>query len=242
MHLDRIKIEPMSVYRFLILLAALTSPVYAQDYTSFNSWYLLLNHYEINEQWKVGNEFHFRFEDWDDSQQLLIRPFVSYSPSKRSTLTGGYTYIESYPYGPYAFDGVIREHNIWEQVELKHESKAWKFIHRYRLEQRWITSYDTIGGEFNFNNPITNHRFRYRLTVKRDLGEQYFLHIFDELWVRSALSGDSPTYDRNWLFLAVGKRIGTGNVQLGYLHQNIRRGDLVSEVHPTLQFVFQYDF
>lgn len=236
-------VKPIITISISLLTLFSPSSAFSQSgYESFNSWYLLLNHYQINDKWKVGNEVHYRNDGWKDSQQLIIRPFAGYSPSERSTLSGGYSYLETYPYGPYQFEGIIKEHNIWEQVELKHESKKWKFIHRYRLEQRWITTYDSTLNEHNLSNPIKGQRFRYRLTLKRDIGERYFLHLFDELWVRGSMVGDDITYDRNWIFLGLGRIIGNGNVQLAYLHQNIRRGDNSVEIHPSLQVVIQYDF
>lgn len=238
----------MKNYTWILWLPFLcaSSLGYGQQQESFNdTWFLLLNHAELSPKWSVGNEFHLRRTDWGrTNEQLLIRPFVSYTPKNGLILTGGYSYIRSYPYQPNAPDVSKPEYNIWEQVMLKRSLGKSSLSHRFRLEQRFqgqleLTQEDTyeVGG-FEFG-----HRFRYRFTYKYDFSKKIFLHAFDELWIATNNKFQYANYDRNWLYIGLGYRlIPKANIQLAYLHQNIRKNTNLYELHPTVQLTFVYDF
>ncbi|MEQ8338233.1 MAG: hypothetical protein RIA62_12845, partial [Cyclobacteriaceae bacterium] len=63
------------VFTFLSLLPSQAQEVHGEP----DVWFLLLNHYKINDTWSVGNEFHMRYSDYlNEEEQLLIRPFVNF--------------------------------------------------------------------------------------------------------------------------------------------------------------------
>jgi hypothetical protein len=179
-----------------------------ETYGKTNVWFLLLTHYKFNDNWSVGNEVHMRFDDGlRDKQQLLIRPFINYTKSKKTIYTAGYTYINTYPYSKYPLKSNQAENNIWEQITLNHQSGKFSFSHRYRLEQRFISVYDTIAKEYNYKDTKFQNRFRYRITVRYDINDKMFLNFFDELWVGSKNEVVQVAYDRNWFYAGLGYRI-----------------------------------
>lgn len=208
-------------------------------------WFLLLNDYKVSERWTIGNELHWRNVNFlKDKEQLLIRPYVDYHANENVTFSGGYTYIRSYPYRQEAFEITRSEHNIWSQVTLHHKSNKFVFSHRYRLEHRFqgAIKLADIGG-LEINGYDFTNRFRYRLTIKHPIGEKYFVHAFDELWIRTEGDFQNANFDRNWLYIGLGRKFGEhSNIQLAYLHQIIRLLPLVYERHPTLQLIYQHRF
>lgn len=236
----------MNTKRILFLLIVLFfgfsfGQVNAQEIEVFgktNVWFLLLNHYKFNDNWSVGNELHMRFDDgFKDKQQLLIRPFINYTKNKKEIYTLGYTYINTYPYGKYPVKSNQAEHNIWEQLTLNHQSGKFNFSHRYRLEHRFISVYDTIAKEYNYKDTKFQNRFRYRITVRYDINDKMFLNFFDELWVGSKNEVVQVAYDRNWIYGGVGYRINPKiSIQMAYLHQHIQKNLFLYERHPTIQF------
>lgn len=235
-----------SALRALVLVMMVASVIQtrAQETLRFNdAWFLLLNHVEVGEKWQVGNELHWRMTDWvATSEQLIIRPFVTYQCVDGVQLAGGYSYLASHPYRNDAARIVQPEHNFWEQVTLSHKVGVVNVAHRYRLEHRYrgqvvVASDESLAIEgFSYGE-----RFRYRLIIKVPINSEWFVHIFDEYWVRMNAGLKQPTYDRNWLYAGIGRKFaGSGNIQLAYLHQHTNFGSFY-EVHPTVQLTVQYD-
>lgn len=229
----------------LILLLLVFGPFARAQETHGDSefWFLLLNHYKINDQWQVGNELHIRRTDFlSDNKQFIIRPFVNFKPGESVVYSFGYSYIETHPYGKYPLQITKPEHNVWEQVTVNQSLGKTTLSHRYRMEHRYQGSIvEPTPNNFEVDGYDFSNRFRYRLTLKRPIGEQYFLHLFDELWVSMDQRFKEWTYNQNWIHLGLGRKVGNGNVQLAYLHQHASSGGIV-ERHPTLLLTVQYDF
>lgn len=206
-------------------------------------WFFLLNNYQINEKWSVGNELHVRQTNFlSDPKQFLLRPFVNYKPGESVVYSLGYSFIQTHPYGKYPLPDVKPEHNFWEQITLIQGVGKTKIAHRYRMEHRYQGNLVAqAGGDYEVEGFKFSNRFRYRLTLKKPIGEQYFMHLFDELWITLDDKFRQASYNQNWIYLGVGRKIAHGNVQLAYLHQHASSGGVV-ERHPTLQFTIQYDF
>lgn len=203
-----------------------------------NVWFFQLTSYQLNKNWLVGNEIHARFDDYlRDPQQLLIRPFVSFHKREELKFSAGYTFITTYPYGAYPLSENLPEHNVWEQVELKQVLGKTKLIHRYRLEQRWIGNFvlNTENREFEVNGYNFRNRFRYRFTAIVDLSEKWFLHFFDELFIRSGQNLSQIDFDRNWFSAGAGYKLGNQiNFQLAYMHHYAKITSDLYERHHTL--------
>ncbi len=111
------------------------------------------------------------------------------------------------------------------------------------MEHRFIgTPVQNSSGEYEIDGHDFANRFRYRLTLRRDISENWFAHVCDEIWFHQ--DGLKPeSFDRNWLYVGVGYRVASSaNIQLGYLHQWIRSNTEKYFERPTLQFMLQYDF
>jgi hypothetical protein len=196
----------------------------------------LLNH-KINDKWSLGNELHFRMDDYfKDRQQILIRPFANYHLSDKVILTSGYSFILTSPYGDFPLATNKAEHNLWTQALLKNQIGKWNLAHRYRLENRWQGNIVELNETYEVNDFGFSNRFRYRFDLRRDIKGNLFLHLFDELWVKETNTFQQINYDRNWLYAGLGwkmnKRLA---IEVAYLHQYVRNNDSRFENHHTLQ-------
>ncbi|SMD31949.1 Protein of unknown function [Reichenbachiella faecimaris] len=207
-------------------------------------WFLILNHYSINEKWRVGNELHVRRNyGIKEQEQFLIRPYIDYKLNENAILTAGYTYLKTSQVAQTQLPIAVPENNVWEQLTLNQTYGKLMISHRYRMEHRFIgMPEEDAQGDYVIDGHKFANRFRYRLTVKRDLGDIWFAHLFNEVWIHQ--DGLKPSsFDRNWLYAGVGYRVAkTGNVQLGYMHQWVKSGSENYMKRPTLQLTLQYDF
>lgn len=218
-------------------------PLQSQTYNGDPEvWFLLLNNHHFNNQWSVGNELHLRRTDGlSDMKQFILRPYVNYKPGENAVYTIGYSLSKTHPYGNFPLDDVKPEHNFWEQVTLSQNLGKTSISHRYRMEHRFQGNIAELSpSEFEIDGYDFSHRFRYRLTVKQPLSEDYFIQAFDELWVSIDDRFNSGNLSQNWLYLGLGKNIKNGNVQVAYLRQHSIGARV--EKHHTVQFTVQVDF
>jgi hypothetical protein len=111
------------------------SPVIAH---STNWWNALVGHYRFSDKWGLYDELHIRRANYlAEWQQFLFRPGINYFLNDNVTLTLGYTYIQSYPYGTQPLPTIIPENNVWQQVFVQQKIGKVALKHRYRFEERW---------------------------------------------------------------------------------------------------------
>lgn len=208
-----------------------------------NVWIFMLNHFPVSEKWRPGLETHVRRNDWLNEQgQFLIRPFIDYHLNPAVTFTAGYTYIKTSPFGRYPLPISVPENNIWEQVTLNQTIDKVTISHRFRMEHRFIGSIVANNGENEIDGYNFTNRFRYRLTVRGDLGDQFYYHIFDEIWFHQ--DGLKPRdFDRNWVYAGLGYRVfNDAQIELGFLHQWEKASDDRFAERPTIQLTLRKDF
>lgn len=227
----------------LICLLIGTSIEAQETHGDSEFWFLMLNNYHFNEKWSVGNELHIRRTEFmDTKKQFILRPYVNYKPGEHVIYTVGYSFIETHPYGRYPRPITQPEHNFWEQVTVNQMLGNTLLSHRYRMEHRYQGTFvEQSPGNFAIDGYDFSNRFRYRLTLRKPINDNYFIHVFDELWVSFDDDFKQASYNQNWIYAGVGRNIPHGNIQLAYLHQHASSGGIV-ERHATLQATIQYDF
>ncbi len=233
----------ITVLTILIGLGSIIDELHSQavDRQS-EAWFLLLNNYEINDKWNIGNEFHWRHTNFlSDKAQMIIRPYVDYNYNSNLTLTAGYSYLLNFSDTNDLTDVNRPEHNYWEQITLKHKVSKVQFKHRYRLEHRHIGVYNnelTEIAKYNFTN-----RFRYRISINYPINEHFYFHGFNELWLNLGDKYRQIALDRNWLYGGIGRKInGHAGIELAYLYQFIRFNNSEVSKRPTIQLTVKYDF
>jgi len=107
----------------------------------WGAWYMYFGTNKITDKLSVHSEAQFRFYEVTSSfNQLLLRTGLNYHINDNAIATLGYGYIST--------DGTFeevpneentKEHRIFQQFILKNTVGKFKFEHRYRLEQRFIT-------------------------------------------------------------------------------------------------------
>lgn len=253
---NTITINQNSKFRILvmaIIALTLTSKVYTQTtekhgYT--NSWFTLLNRFQITKKWSVSNEIHNRYGEFLQTQgQFLLRPSLDYGLNEHVEFSLGYSFIHVSPYKPYSLPITRNENNFWEQIILKNSVGKVKFLHRFRQENRWIDHISKVNGENRINGVDYANRFRYRFVLNVDLhkikdsNKSIFFAAFDEIWFAQNDVLLPTDYNRNWLYLGLGYKFNPStNIQAGYMHQYDKVGANSFISTPILQVTFTKNF
>ena len=206
-----------------------------------HGWVVYQGNHKLNEQWDLHTEYQWRradgFADW---QQSLARVGLDYKLNPNCTVTGGYAWVVSYPYGSQPIANRTNENRVWQQVILKQPIGNLQVQHRYRLEQRWI---DT---QFK-------QRIRYRAQCIIPLQKTYleqskglFMNVNDEVFLGFGKDIGKNILDQNRFIVALGYKVNPNfNFQMGYLNQFVVKSNGIQmERNHTLwtSIVYNIDF
>lgn len=202
-----------------------------------NSWFLLLNRFNLSEKFAVTNELHERTGSFlSDQATFIFRPSIDYSLNKNTEFSIGYSYVRSWPYTPYSLKTPINEHNIWEQALLKFTSGKVQMLNRIRFEHRFIdkvVSRPVAGGmEYYTDGTNFTNRFRFRFNLSFDIVKinngknAIFVNAFDELWINQSDNLMPTSFGRNWIYTGLGYKFNSNfNIQLAHMHQYDKVGN-----------------
>ncbi len=241
-------VESSSVKGLLFVLLSISAlSAYGQRETvnQNNAWYMYFGNHRLSDNWLLHTEYQFRrsglIKDW---QQSLARIGLDYRFNKELTLTAGYAYIITFPYGELPVPEELDEHRIWQTLTVNQFFNGWILNHRYRLEQRW----NERSSAAEESGRVYRNRIRYRGMVTVPLNGNtmqkgtLFLSIYDEIFIGFG-ENVAQNFDQNRLYLALGHQFSnTGNVQLGYLNQMVLKGDGINqEQNHTLMLTLTYN-
>jgi hypothetical protein len=207
------------------------------DYNNIN-WLQTFNTISINEKWSLHLEYQWRREHGLKSwQQNLLRMGVNYKLNDAVTAHMGYGRIETFPYGDYpiASNGTFPEHRLYEQLSFKQPISKWTFIHRFRIEQRWLGK---VKAGTASNREIESwaflHRFRYQFRTQYAIwkkGDKQLYGVFaDELFIGAGKKLGVNIFDQNRIFLLLGYRFNKKiSFEAGYINQTLQQGRQVNE-------------
>ncbi len=171
------------------------------------AWYMYFGTNRVSEKLSIHSEAQFRFyETASTFNQLLLRTGLNYHINSNAIATMGYGFISTDgTFEDFPGEENAKEHRIFEQFILKNAVGKFKFEHRYRLEQRFISTQ---------LDDFTEHRARYRLQLTYPINEKWFLNAYDEVFINL----QEPIFGQNRLYGAIGYNVQSNfSIQLGYL-------------------------
>ena len=185
------------------------------------SWYMLFGNHRLTDQVGLHTEYQFRRTglgaDW---QQSLLRFGLDWHRDDQHVVTGGYGWIRSFPYGERPIAETFDEHRIWQQLVTKSVTGQFKWLHRYRLEQRLM--------QFS-SGSRWQHRARYFMQVKWPVPNhpEWAVTAYEEAFI-GLRSLDTPVLNllqQNRMSVALNRKWEGGtSVQVGYLRQVLIKG------------------
>ena len=185
------------------------------------SWYMMFGNHRLTDQVGLHTEYQFRRTglgaDW---QQSLLRVGLDWHRDDQQVVTGGYGWIRSFPYGEQPISETFDEHRIWQQLMTKSVTGQFKWMHRYRLEQRLM--------QFS-SGSRWQHRARYFMQVKWPVPNhpEWAVTAYEEAFIglRTLDTPVSNLLQQNRMSVALNRKWEGGtSVQVGYLRQVLIKG------------------
>ena len=206
-----------------------------------HGWVAYQGNHKLNRKFDLHTEYQWRrangFSDW---QQSLARVGLDYKLNPSVTVSCGYAWILTYPYGSQPIANQTHENRLWQQLILKQPIGNFQVQHRYRLEQRWTDN------QFK-------QRIRYRAQILIPLQKSFvdnkqglFLNVNNEVFLGFGKGIGKNILDQNRFIGAVGYQFNKDfSLQMGYLNQFVIKSDgLHMERNHTLwtSVVYNLDF
>lgn len=205
--------------RYLLIIMLLWSVQAKAQLTGedrLGNWLMYFGNTKLSEKYSLHSEAQLRlYEPFGNFNQLLLRTGLNYHINNYSLLTLGYGYIPTETFDKELPNFRSIEHRIWQQFILTNSVGRVFFEHRYRVEQRWVSTPD----DKRYLN-----RLRYRLMLNIPLNNTemvdntVFVSFYDEIFLNVH---DAP-FDQNRLYGAFGYKINKAiSMQAGYLRHRL---------------------
>lgn len=207
-----------------ILFISLTAHSQAND---LGFWDVVNGEWYLNKKWNFWGEVQLR------SQKLTnqfyyheLKGGVNFKPDKNIAILLGTGQYGTYSNGRNFRSPVLNhEFRLWEQLTFVNNIDRLKIEHRYRIEQRWLTS--------GYRN-----RFRYRLNPiipinKSTVGKgTLFASIYDEIF----LTNKGQYFERNRFYSGLGDQFSNPfTLQINWIRQFDYLGNNTSRKKDFLQ-------
>lgn len=198
-----------------VLLVALAARAEAQTQTITDNrvWFTFSAQGRLgpaSSKWRLTFESFVRSrEGVDQLDTAAVRPILSYTIDKHSSVGGGLAFAPSFP----VVGGEIMEYRWFEQYVFTTTLGGGTLSSRSRIEQRFIEKNDGVDNRFR-------EQVRYSHAIKA--GSKTSLIGYDELFVHL---NDTKKYpqggvDQNRVFAGAGRTFNARvRVELGYLNQ-----------------------
>ena len=196
--------------KLTLLFIFISSLGYSQN-SDLGNWLIYIGSKKIDSKWNIHNEVQYRnYNAIGDLEQLLLRTGVGYnlSPNNNNILLG-YGFIRSENYDDLDEKSANNEHRIYQQFTTKQSFGRVKWQHRYRLEERFVSSGFKL-------------RFRYFLAAKVALNKPklekntIYLSAYNEVFINNK----NTFFDRNRMYGGLGYVLNKNvKLELGYMNQ-----------------------
>jgi hypothetical protein len=209
------------------LLACVTfAPLSAQSAEQdLNLWSVFSIHHEFDDRWAASFQTEVRAQDdISEMDAVILKPGAYYAFSKVVSLGVGYKWQDKF--------GEANEHDLWQELYVNHALGDFRLGHQFRMEERFIGDVDGAIA-----------RLRYLFHVDHPINEKWYLAASEAIRFNLNDQGEGPVqgFEQNRAYFGVGRRVGTLNVELGYLwrYERERTGPDASD--HVIRFQFHFD-
>ncbi len=185
----------MRIFLFIFLSLVFNESVYSQK-SEIGNWFIYFGNQKINQNWNLHSEIQYRnYDFFGDTNQILARTGIGYNLTENNNnVLIGYGFINTHKYIANSDQKQeSNEHRIFQQFITKQNFGRFYFLHRYRMEERFLTD------DFQI-------RFRYFLSINIPLNKRkleknsIYLSTYNEIFVNTK----NTLFDRNRIYAGLG--------------------------------------
>lgn len=241
----RVKAKFIPIIFFIGVLISSNHCSQAQTVHEFSGWFAFFGSYKINDKFGIHFESQLRSSDqWEQLRNYIIRVGVNYQVKKNMVATLGYAYIGHHR-TIMGVSGWGPEHRIWEQFILNKSysiaGHATSLQHRFRLEQRFISTSVVDGDKLKTENFQFMQRLRYfarsifPLQPTTSFTNGVYVSLQDEIFlnIQNASVTTGKFFDQNRAYFSLGYRVSRKfDFEFGYMNQFIvgRNNNVVNNI------------
>lgn len=214
-------------FGFIIMLILQHSNLYAQKTpVNFTGWYQYegLHAFKEGKPWGLFGEAIIKRNDIIlKEMQYFARVGINYNLKSGNRISGGLAYQYNLPYDEVSQPYNWPDYRIWEQYLIRKPVTNGMWIHRFRMEQRWLGRKDDPANdgfdEFKFENT-----FRYLIRRNFVLNQKYYAIVYDEIHLRFLTAEPEKILDQNRLFAGIGINLDKNKLwrlEMGYMYQPV---------------------
>lgn len=207
----------MRRFLFVFLLLNSNNSMYSQK-SEIGNWLIYFGNQKINQNWNWHNEIQYRNYDFiGDTNQLLLRTGFGYNLTENNNnVLLGYAFINTKKYIPNSDQKQESdEHRIFQQFITKQNFGRFYFLHRYRVEERFLLDDFQMRMRyfFNVNLPLN------KKTLDKNA---IYLAAYNEIFVNT----EKPLFDRNRIYAALGFVVNKNfKVEAGFMSQILEQSN-----------------
>ena len=216
----------------LLLWLAPAVPTFAiEPEQKLGNWIGATSSLRYSDKWSLFLQGELRtWEMASNLNELLWRVAGLYDFSKRYMGAFGYVRVDTWPYT----DVQLRkfyENRIYEELLIRTKWGKAKVVHRFRLEQRWITT-EEVGTEYSnrarykrgYTHPLNGDSIKPGTNFIKVLNEIFVDFDRRDYWF--TLEAGNSGLNQNRLYLGGGRQLtALSNFQLGLLWQHRPKAD-----------------
>jgi len=207
----------MRLFLFVFLLLGINNSLYSQK-SDIGNWFIYFGNQKINQNWNWHNEIQYRNYDFiGDTNQLLLRTGLGYNLTENNNnVLLGYAFVNTHKYIPNSDQKQeSNEHRIFQQFITKQNFGRFYFLHRYRVEERFLPDDFQVRLRYFLNATIPLNK------KTLDKNAIYF-STYNEIFVNT----EKPLFDRNRIYAALGFVINKNfKVEAGFMSQILEQSN-----------------
>ena len=187
-------------------------------------WYTYNADHPVSDRWELHFDGSYRPTLGSPARQWMVRPGVNVRLADRLRLSFAYGYFDTHPHGLKADDGETREHRLHQQVEYSIPWRRNVIRHRFRMEERWLSSPHREGMRDSWR---WQDRPRYMLRLDRPLpfggnGTRPVFTAYGEV-LFSFASPAASAFEQHREYTGITWRLAQRfSVETGVMHQAVK--------------------
>lgn len=187
-------------------------------------WYTYVADHPVARGVEVHFDGSYRPTIGSPARQWMLRPGANVALTDRLQLSLTYSYFDTHPLGLDQDDGETREQRMHQQIEYSVPWRRTVFRHRFRMEERWLSSPSHDGKATRWR---WQDRPRYMLRWDRPLplasnGFAPVVTVYDEV-LFSFASPSASGFEQNRLYTGIRWKLGHRlSVETGAMHQAVK--------------------